>query len=91
MSDQKTGRDLLKQARGIAPEIQPEQLRSSIHSGEDFTLVDVREGEEYRAGHLPGAVHLPRGFLELQVDAKLPDKSKPVSSIALGETGRCCL
>lgn len=78
MADQKTGRDLLKQARGIAPDIQPEQLRSSIHSGEDFTLVDVREGEEFRAGHLPGAVHLPRGFLELQVDAKLPDKSKPV-------------
>jgi rhodanese-related sulfurtransferase len=36
-------------------------------------LVDVREESEWRAGHLPGAIHLSRGILERDVEAELPD------------------
>jgi len=41
-------------------------------------FLDVREPDEYEQGALPGAVHLPRGHLEFQVEGRLPDKTKPV-------------
>lgn len=41
----------------------------------DLVLLDVREKEAFEAGHLPGALHLPRGQLELRVDRELPDPS----------------
>ncbi|MEM8885040.1 MAG: molybdopterin-synthase adenylyltransferase MoeB [Planctomycetota bacterium] len=41
-------------------------------------LVDVREREEHAAGICAGAIELPRGFLELDAPAKLPDKSAPI-------------
>lgn len=37
---------------------------------EDWTFVDVREGDEFSAGHIPGARHSPRGFLEVRADLK---------------------
>src|SRR5260370_2321813 len=40
--------------------------------------IDVREADEWQEGHLPGAVHIPRGFLESRVEAVAPDKSTPV-------------
>lgn len=78
MSDQKTGRDLLKRARQNTTGLEPKQVRDVVESGEAVTLVDVRESDEWRAGHIQGAIHLPRGFLELQIDEKLPDKNAPV-------------
>jgi molybdopterin/thiamine biosynthesis adenylyltransferase/rhodanese-related sulfurtransferase len=43
-----------------------------------FTLVDVRERDEVKAGFIPGAVHVPRGFLEMQAEQRLPDKSAEI-------------
>ena len=73
----KTGREMLAEARRKAAALEPEQV-DEIRRNEDVLLVDVRESDEWRAGHLPGAIHLPRGFFELQIDEKLPDKTKPV-------------
>ena len=42
------------------------------------SLVDVREKHEWNEGHIPGAIHVPRGFLELQIEEAVPDKSKTV-------------
>lgn len=78
MGTEKSGRDLLTEAREAAESLDPEQVRKILDSGEEVTLVDVREADEWRAGHLPSSVHLPRGFLELQVDEKLPDKDAPL-------------
>ncbi len=41
--------------------------------GEKFTLVDVREDNEWAAGHLPGAVHLGKGVIERDVETTIPD------------------
>src|SRR5260370_2513539 len=41
-------------------------------------LVDVRETEEFATGHLPGAVHVPRGHLETRIEGAVPDRSQPV-------------
>ena len=41
-------------------------------------LLDVREGDEWRQGHIPQAVGIPRGFLELRVEEKVPDHKTPI-------------
>lgn len=50
------------------------ELRRRIDCGEPgIRIVDVREADAYATGHIPGAVHVPRGQLELRVDAMFPD------------------
>jgi sulfur-carrier protein adenylyltransferase/sulfurtransferase len=46
--------------------------------GEQVAVVDVREKLEWNDGHIPGAIHVPRGYLELQIEEAVPDKSQPV-------------
>lgn len=52
---------------------QAEILRRIQADDPGITLLDVRESDSYRSGHIPGAISLPRGQLELRVDALLPD------------------
>src|SRR6188768_1010262 len=49
-------------------------------------LVDVREKDEFRAGYIPGAIHVPRGFLEMQAEQKLPSKSAEIVVYCAGGT-----
>ncbi len=49
-------------------------------------LVDVREKDEFRAGFIPGAIHLPRGFLEMQAEQKLPEKDAEIILYCAGGT-----
>jgi len=51
-----------------------DELRRRIDSGTPGVhVLDVREAEAFAAGHIPGAIHLPRGQLELRIDAMFPD------------------
>lgn len=77
MDKPKSGRELLQKAKQEAENLDPQQVRKLADSNE-VTLIDVRESDEWREGHLPGAVHLPRGFLELQAESKMPNKSEPI-------------
>ncbi len=65
-----TFRDLLSQAREAIRELSPEELKAALDAGTPLRLLDVRESEEYAAGRLPGALSLPRGFLELRIEEK---------------------
>jgi len=49
-------------------------------------LLDVREKEEFRQGYVPGAVSLPRGFLEMRVEDAVPDKNTPIVAYCAGGT-----
>ena len=86
----KTFEQLLQEHRAAFPEASPEEvaerLASSAENGSAPILVDVREGDEYRAGHLPNALHLPRGFLEMQAAKKLPDPKSPIIAYCAGGT-----
>jgi sulfur-carrier protein adenylyltransferase/sulfurtransferase len=73
----KSGSELLREARSSATALAPETV-SEIAESEKVTLVDVREGDEWRAGHLPDAVHVSRSWLEMQAESKLPDKDAPL-------------
>src|SRR5712691_9252015 len=74
----KTYKQLMDEARHTIPEFTVEEIKTRVDRGEQWTLLDVREREEYRAGHLEGALSLPRGFLELRVEEAVADKSTPL-------------
>jgi len=75
--------EMLSQLRAEIPEISPEDVSEELKAN-GVVVVDVRESGEYRAGHLPGAIHLPRGFLELQVEKKLPDADADIIAYCAG-------
>jgi len=51
------------------------EVKKRLDAGEKFTLVDVREDNEWERGHLPGAVHLGKGIIERDIETAVPDKS----------------
>ena len=67
-------RELLQQTKSEISEVDAREARE--RSG--AVWIDVREADEWQEGHLPGAVHIPRGNLESRVEAVAPDKSQPV-------------
>jgi molybdopterin/thiamine biosynthesis adenylyltransferase/rhodanese-related sulfurtransferase len=71
-----TFRDLLAAAKAEITEVTPEQAAAHIAAG--HAVLDVREPDEYAEGAIPGAVHIPRGHLESQVEGRLSDKTQPV-------------
>ena len=72
-------RDLLEQARLEIPEVDCPWLRETLERDPQHLVLDVREPEEVAQGLIPGAIHIPRGYLELQVEAAIPDRSRPVT------------
>jgi molybdopterin/thiamine biosynthesis adenylyltransferase/rhodanese-related sulfurtransferase len=78
-------RQIMRQARRQVPEWTPSQVNEALayqHEAgpehKEIVLVDVREKHEWNEGHIPGAIHVPRGYLELQIEEAVPDKSKTV-------------
>jgi molybdopterin/thiamine biosynthesis adenylyltransferase/rhodanese-related sulfurtransferase len=84
----KTYSDLFSEIRSNVKLISLEALKERLESRaqKPFTLVDVREKDEVRAGYIPGAVHVPRGFLEMQAEQKLPNKSDEIIVYCAGGT-----
>src|SRR5260370_19028622 len=78
--------DLISDVRKRTKQVSLEDLRKRLEAGEKITLVDVREKDEWRAGYIPGAVSLPRGFLEIQAEQKLPDKNARIVAYCAGGT-----
>jgi sulfur-carrier protein adenylyltransferase/sulfurtransferase len=70
-------RELLQQVRSEISEIDATHARDRIESGEPV-VVDVREQDEWDEGHIPGAVHVPRGHLESRIERLAPDTARPV-------------
>jgi molybdopterin/thiamine biosynthesis adenylyltransferase/rhodanese-related sulfurtransferase len=75
-------REIMRQARQHVPEWSSAQVNEALNrrkeGQEDFVLVDVREKIEWNEGYVPGAIHVPRGHLESQIEEAVPDKSKKV-------------
>jgi molybdopterin/thiamine biosynthesis adenylyltransferase/rhodanese-related sulfurtransferase len=72
-----TFRDLLAQAKSQITEVDTAEAQSRVDAG-GVIVLDVREPDEYEEGAIPGAVHIPRGHLEGQVEGRLTDKTAPV-------------
>jgi glyoxylase-like metal-dependent hydrolase (beta-lactamase superfamily II)/rhodanese-related sulfurtransferase len=74
MSGGKTVAQMLSEAAAKAPFMSMDELAGRLGGNSaDLVILDLREKEQFEAGRIPGALHLPRGQLELRVNAELPD------------------
>lgn len=78
--------DLIANVRRETKEVSLDELKRRLDAREPYTLLDVREKEEFRAGFIPGAISIPRGFLEIQVESRLPDKTAKIVAYCAGGT-----
>jgi rhodanese-related sulfurtransferase len=69
---------LVKDAKKRVKETNVGDVKRRMDAGENFVLVDVREESEWAGGHLPGAVHLGKGIIERDIEAKVPDSGKKI-------------
>src|SRR5438477_1234256 len=71
-------RDFLQDTREQIDEIDAGRARELYDSADAPVFLDVREREEWDEGHIPGAVHIPRGWRESRIEQAVPDRSRPV-------------
>ena len=65
---------LVNDAKTRIKEVGIDDYKRMLDKGEPVVLVDVREDHEWSAGHVKGAVHMSKGTIERDVEAKYPDK-----------------
>jgi adenylyltransferase/sulfurtransferase len=81
----KSFQDIMAEARKEVPELSAQQVNELLkNNGKSPVVIDVRESDEWRQGHLEGALPLPRGFLEIKVESTVPDKSAPIIAYCAG-------
>ena len=74
----KTLKDMLAEARQVVPEEGPAEIQRRMKGGEPLKVIDVRDPDEYRDGHIDGATNISRGFLEFRVGTAVSDPTTPV-------------
>ena len=74
----KTLKEMLAEAREVIPEEDPAEIERRRAAGEPLALIDVRDPDEYRDGHIEDATNISRGFLEFRVGTAVTDPSTPV-------------
>ncbi len=75
-----SGAEIIKNIKSQVEEVDPADVREALASGNGSApiLVDVRENDEWDAGHIPGAKHVTRGHLESRIEGAVPDRSRRV-------------
>ena len=68
---------LVVEAKKNITEIAPQEAAAKLESGE-AVVVDVRDKDEWDVGHIPGAIHMSRGMIELDIEEKVPDTNAMV-------------
>jgi molybdopterin/thiamine biosynthesis adenylyltransferase/rhodanese-related sulfurtransferase len=74
----KTLKEMLAEARRIVPGEGPADLQRRLASGEPVVVIDVRDPDEYRDGHLEAAANISRGFLEFRIGTAVTDAGTPI-------------
>ena len=86
----KTAHDLVAAAKTRVQEISPEAAEQAIRDAD--VLIDVRETDEFSAGHIPGAVHMSRGMLEFKLSSTPELTSRDIRIVLYCKTsGRAAL
>ena len=76
--------DVLASAREQVPEVQVPDLAARRSSGDSPLVIDVREQNEWDEGHIPGSIHIPRGFLESRIAGVARPDQEVILSCASG-------
>jgi molybdopterin/thiamine biosynthesis adenylyltransferase/rhodanese-related sulfurtransferase len=71
-----SGAEVLRQIKSRIDEVDPAVVREQVSNG--AVVVDVREPEEWSAGHIPGAVHVPKSYLESRIEGAVSDRGQHV-------------
>src|SRR6516165_1706583 len=71
-----SGAEILRQIKSRIDEVDPAAVREQVGNG--AVIVDVREPEEWSAGHIPGALLVPKSYLESRIEGAVPDREKHV-------------
>lgn len=79
-----TFKELIRKVKGEVREVDVASARARLSEG--ALLLDVREADEFAQGHVPGAVFIPRGFLEQRVEERFPDKQAEIVVYCAGGT-----
>ncbi len=66
---------IVNEAKSRVKETTADEVKRRLDRGDKFTIVDVREDSEFASDHLPGAVHLGKGVIERDIEARVPDPS----------------
>lgn len=83
--------DMVGEAKNSVPAVTCEDFLKMRAEGDNYTLIDVREEDEWNEGHIPEAVHIPRGLLEFKIADTVPDKNAPiVTQCASGGRSALC-
>ena len=73
----RSGAEVIREIKSKVEEVDPAQV--SEHLGNGIVLIDVRDSNEWDAGHIPGARHVPRGYLESRIEGIAgPDRSQEI-------------
>jgi len=80
----KTGEDLIDEAKRQIEEVTPEEVREMQARNEAVVYLDVREPNEWNLGHLPQAIHLPRGNLEGKIEGLIGRDQRVIIYCARG-------
>jgi rhodanese-related sulfurtransferase len=70
--------NIVNDARSRIKETNVDEVKQKLDNGEKFVLVDVREESEFAKDHLPGAIHLGKGVIERDIEARVPDLNTPL-------------
>jgi molybdopterin/thiamine biosynthesis adenylyltransferase len=71
-----SGAEVLRQIKSRIPEVDPADVRGQLGNG--AVVIDVREAEEWSTGHIPGARHVPKSFLESRIEGSAPERDQHV-------------
>jgi len=69
---------IVEDAKTRIQETTVDDVKARLDRGEKFVLVDVREESEYAKDHLPRAIHLGKGIIERDIEARVPDLNTPM-------------
>jgi molybdopterin/thiamine biosynthesis adenylyltransferase/rhodanese-related sulfurtransferase len=71
-----SGAEVLRQIKSRIAEVDPSEVREQLNNG--AVVLDVREAEEWSTGHIPGARHMPKSFLESRIEGTAPDRDQHI-------------
>jgi len=69
---------LVQDTKQRVSELSVDEVKTKLDRGDKFLLVDVREESEFAHDHLPGAIHLGKGIIERDVEARVPQLDTPM-------------
>lgn len=86
----KTWQDFVSAAKSRIREVSQEEFRQWLAEDRDLVILDVREANDHSHSRIEGALNIPRGVLELEIEETVPDRNKTIVAYC-GGGGRSAL